>query len=108
MGDSRQETFGTILGYSIAGVFGLLMLAIGFSKASDGAKPGGEATRALEAYGFTDVLVTSHDAMFAGYNGCSKGDSVYYEATATNPAGKRVDMLVCCGLALRACTVRVK
>lgn len=56
--------------------------------------------RTLEAHGFTEIRTTGY-APFA----CSKSDDFSTGFLATNPAGKRVEGTVCCGL-LKGCTVR--
>jgi hypothetical protein len=69
-----------------------------------------EAIKALDDQGFTSVSITDHGCMFAAWEGCDEKDGNWYHASATNPAGKRVNMLVCCGgaMAFKGCTVRSK
>lgn len=69
-----------------------------------------EAIRALDDNGFTNITITDHGFMFAGFEGCDAKDGNWYHATATNPAGKHVNMLVCCGakMSFKGCTVRSK
>jgi len=69
-----------------------------------------EAIRALDDHGFTAVTITDHGSIFAGWEGCGSEDANWYHASATNSAGKRVSMLVCCGgqLAFKGCTIRSK
>ena len=54
------------------------------------------AARALRAMGYTDELVQSGSMWSFG---CGKGE-IAYEAKATNPAGTRVNLLVCCNFSL--------
>lgn len=65
-----------------------------------------EAIRALTNLGFRDIQITG-ESVFLTWE-CSKDDAVSYEATATNPAGVRVGVTVCCGgpLRFKGCTVR--
>lgn len=39
-------------------------------------------------------------------NGCAKGDAVAFDVHGKNAQGKTVHATVCCGLILKACTVR--
>lgn len=69
-----------------------------------------EARKALDDDGFSDIQITDRGAVFAGFYGCDSKDGNWYTASATNPKGKHVNMLVCCGGALqfKGCTVRSK
>lgn len=61
---------------------------------------------ALESAGYGDVKITAQHGIAPALYGCGKGDAVAFEAVATNPAGKRVNAVVCCGLFFKSCTVR--
>ena len=69
-----------------------------------------EAIKALDNNGFTNITITDRGFLAASWEGCDDKDGNWYHATATNPTGKRVNMLVCCGGALdfKGCTVRSK
>jgi hypothetical protein len=69
-----------------------------------------EAIKALDDNGFTSISITDRGFLFASMEGCDEKDGNWYHASATNPAGKRVTMLVCCGAAtsFKGCTVRSK
>ena len=69
-----------------------------------------EATKALSDEGFEDIQITDRGALFAALEGCDDKDMNWYRAAATNPRGRRVSMLVCCGgpLQFKGCTVRSK
>lgn len=70
--------------------------------------PGPEkAVQTLHVSGFKDVKITDTHRFAASWYGCSDKDGVAHEATATNPAGQRVSVVVCCGVWLKGCTVRV-
>ena len=58
------------------------------------------ATETLQKSGYTDI-VTDGWTPFA----CSEDDTFTTAFTATNPAGQKVEGVVCCGL-LKSCTVR--
>lgn len=61
-----------------------------------------DATRStLQKAGYTDVIP-------GGYSwfSCSKEDKLQTKFTAKNPRGERVSGTVCCGLVLKACTIR--
>jgi len=60
-----------------------------------------DATKALQAEGFTNIEVTGH-AWFA----CSKEDSFATSFNATNAQGKRVSGAVCSGLLFKNSTIR--
>lgn len=68
-----------------------------------------EAIRTLETNGFTDNVIHDH-GYWAGFHGCDGKDGAWYDATSTNPIGKTVNIVVCCGgpLSFKGCTVRVK
>lgn len=60
--------------------------------------------RALETMGFRNARIV--DSAFIGaWNGCGEHE-VSYSARAENPAGQQVDVVVCCGVVMKACTVR--
>lgn len=64
------------------------------------------ARNALTDAGYSDVLITAQHGIAPGLYGCGHDDAVAFEAVATNPAGRRVGAVVCCGLVLKGCTVR--
>jgi hypothetical protein len=66
-----------------------------------------KATSALRAHGFRDIAITDSHPYLASWYGCSEKDAVAHEATATNAAGERVSVVVCCGYPFKGCTVRV-
>lgn len=69
--------------------------------------PGPEkAVATLRTMGFSDIKVTDSHPYLASWHGCSDSDGVAHEAKATNAAGQRVSVTVCCGYALKGCTVR--
>ena len=59
-----------------------------------------EVRQTLDNAGFTDVTVTG-SALWV----CGEHDKMGNGFTATNPRGKRVKGVVCCGQ-MKACTVR--
>ena len=59
-----------------------------------------EAQRTLLDAGYSDVETRGHAAFRCGANDWS---ATYFEAT--NPAGRQVSGVVCCGL-LKGCTIR--
>jgi len=69
-----------------------------------------EAVKALSDNGFSNITITDRGGVFAGWAGCDSKDGNWYHADATNPAGRPVHMLVCCGSAMsfKGCTVRSK
>lgn len=77
-----------------------LVAAVLVAAATAGCTNESASRRALEAHGFTDIR-------FTGYRltGCDEEDSFQTGFVAKNPAGKRVEGVVCCGV-LKACTVR--
>ena len=54
----------------------------------------------LDKSGFTDIKTTRWDF------GCGDNDAYSTGFVATNPIGKRVSGVVCCGMWTKACTVR--
>ena len=68
-----------------------------------------EAIKTLETNGFTQNIINDH-GHWAGFHGCDGKDGSWYDATSTNPIGKKVNIVVCCGgpLSFKGCTIRVK
>ena len=69
-----------------------------------------EAIKALDDNGFTEIVITDRGFLTAEWEGCDKRDGNWYHATAKNPRGKQVNMLVCCGAptSFKGCTIRSK
>jgi len=69
-----------------------------------------EAVKALSDNGFNDITITNRGFFGAQFMGCDQKDQNWYHANATNPAGRKVNMLVCCGglMSFKGCTVRSK
>ncbi len=65
------------------------------------------AVNTLKAEGWTDIIVTAkHGISPHLVGGCGEDDSVAFEATGRNPAGKDSTATVCCGLIVKSCTIR--
>lgn len=69
-----------------------------------------EAIRALTDQGFNNVSITDRGFVMTNMYGCDEKDGAYYRATATNPRGTSVNVVVCCGgpLQFKGCTIRSK
>lgn len=67
--------------------------------------PQERAVTALTDQGFTDVQITGKSWFLVGLKGCDSGDALVFYATATNPAGQKVDMMVCSGI-IKGATIR--
>lgn len=67
-----------------------------------------KAVRALQDAGYSDIKITDRHVLFVGMRGCSDDDSVAFKATATNPIGKKVKVLVCAGWLLKGATIRTR
>ena len=80
-------------------------LVLGMGECAPGPE---EAVSTLRTMGFSDVKVTDSHPYFPSWAGCSDSDRVAHDATATNAAGQRVNVVVCCGLVLKGCTVRAQ
>lgn len=88
---ASNDSFPTIVVIMIL-LAGLLMLPISCTN-DEGARD------ALDAAGYTDITLN-------GYGWFSCGDDAFStQFTATNPRGKKVSGVVCCGFA-KACTIR--
>lgn len=72
----------------------IIRLMIGFTNPT-------EAARTLESSGYSEIKLNG----WAGIWSCGEGDTYADEFSATNPSGKRVTGVVCCGL-FKGCTVR--
>ena len=87
----------------------VLGLAMMFSLSGCGAIASEDvAIRTLEASGFSNIQITDHAWFKVGWRGCSDSDKARFTATATNPAGQRVEVYVCTGAFLKGGTIRVK
>ena len=69
-----------------------------------------EAIKALDDNGFTNIRIIDHGSVFPSIEGCGNDDGVYHYAMTTNPVGKQVKMLVCCGRisSFNGCVIRSK
>jgi hypothetical protein len=56
--------------------------------------------RTLDAAGYSNIELTGYK-----WYGCGQDDSYHTAFSATNPAGKRVSGVVCCGM-MKGCTIR--
>lgn len=100
MGQAMNKT------HLIAFVLTLAFLAVivfGMGQCAPGPE---KAVATLRTMGFTDIKVTDSHPYLPSWSGCSDSDRVAHDATATNPAGQRVSLVVCCGLVMKDCTVR--
>lgn len=79
----------------------IVMIAVGTCTVMNTGDASPDAIRALENQGLTNATIGEWAPM-----ACGEGDTVSREFTATNPTGKRVQGVVCCGLFLKSCTVR--
>jgi hypothetical protein len=61
--------------------------------------------RAVEKQGYTNVQINKKHVVFPDWCGCSKDDDAAYDMTATNPAGKQVNIIACAGIT-KGVTVR--
>lgn len=68
----------------------------------------GVAVRALETQGYSNVRIADHSWFAVGLRGCDKNDAAKFTATATNPAGRRVELFVCTGWLFKGATVRTE
>lgn len=66
----------------------------------------GDAVKAVENMGFTDVEVLDKSIWFVGFRGCDKADAALVEVQAKNSAGKVVNVDVCMGWPFKGATVR--
>lgn len=60
-----------------------------------------DTIRTLRSSGYTDIRTTGWSPM-----SCGKDDTFETGFSAVNPAGIRVNGVVCCGLVFKGCTVR--
>lgn len=104
MRDGRRRQRRGLIAVTVAAVvIGLVITIIAFAIEGN-AIPAGEkrAIGAVEAQGFRDVRLGG-----AGVLACEPNESSRH-FSATNPAGKRVEGTVCCGLSgvAKGCTLR--
>ena len=69
-----------------------------------------QAISTMSDNGFSDIHITDRSGILIGTEGCGGDDGAIYYATAKNPAGKQVNVIVCCGGAtsFKGCVVRSK
>lgn len=101
---TTHDNFSTWMSFFV--VFGLLGVWL-FMLAAGGGPSDADAQGAVRAFGFSDPVVKER-TIWSSLAGCGRGDSVAFDMRATNPAGQRVAVLVCCGAVMKSCTVRVK
>jgi hypothetical protein len=65
-----------------------------------------KALGAVAAEGYTSATITEKHELLPGWNGCDEKDTAGFDVTATNVNGQRVNLIVCCGLVLKGCTIR--
>jgi len=81
----------------------LLISGCGFLVSEDGAK------EAAEKQGYTEVQITaSHRISPHMIGGCSREDDAAFKATAVNPAGKRVGIIICGSALFKGWTIRTE
>lgn len=94
----RDDSFWAVIFY---GLFFVVVLAVGIGPLS--CPNATQARDVLEAEGYTNIKITGGSGTWA----CG-GDASATGFTATGPTSRRVTGTVCCGLAFKACTVRVE
>jgi hypothetical protein len=62
--------------------------------------------RAVEALGFTDVVVADKSIVTHGFDGCGRDDAASFKVQGKNPRGVLTFVTVCCGFPCKGCTVR--
>jgi len=69
----------------------------------------GTVVRAAQKQGYEDVRIQSrHWISPVWVGGCSGSDDVAFDATALNPRGVRVDIVLCAGWPFKGVTVRTE
>lgn len=90
--------------WDMVGAFIFMGIAVAVAVLSMRGCPNPDQARdILEAEGYTDVVPDR-----GGFSlGCGKGDNSRTAFEATAPGGSRVQGVVCCGLVVKDCTVRL-
>jgi hypothetical protein len=90
-------------------LFAVSALAAVFSVGCANPEAGKDATaiKAVEAMGFSNATVVRSGLSIGTWDGCSEQDTFYFDVTATNPTGKRVNLTVCTDFT-KGSTVRVR
>jgi hypothetical protein len=65
-----------------------------------------KAISALSTQGYSDIHITKKNWFAPGLFGCSEKDAVKFDAIATNPVGRRVEVSVCTGFLFKGSTIR--
>lgn len=66
------------------------------------------AVAALEAAGYSNVVVKEHIFLFVGLRGGDRQDAALFTCRATNPAGKEVTVYVTSGWPFKGAAIRYK
>jgi hypothetical protein len=64
------------------------------------------AIEAVQVFGFSNSKIIKEHRIFSSFAGCDKHDSAGFTINTTNLKGENVNLLVCCGLVFKGCTVR--
>ena len=86
----------------------LVVLFVGFSMVRGIFVPEQRALEALEKQGYTEAVITDHSWFLPGFQGCDTRDAAVFDATAVNPIGKRVDIIVCTCFFFKGATIRTR
>lgn len=93
--------------YAVASSMTLLTVSVcGFGLLRGALIDEQRAINTLQSQGWTNVQVTSHHWLLPGLYGCDSHDAVMFGATATNPAGRRIDDVIVCMGMLKGGTIR--
>ena len=88
----------------LAVILALTVLASGCGVLCDDTK----VAKAVEKQGYSDVNLYNKSVVFRSWSGCSASDDASWDGTATNPAGVKVNIIVCAGWPFKGVTVRTK
>ncbi len=86
------------------GGVGILLLLLGLCVGPGSCVSDSQAIAAAETNGFTDPQIINR-TNFTMFSGCGREDVAAFRVHATNPAGRRVTILVCAGL-FKGSTIR--
>lgn len=85
-------------GYPVALLVLLLAILFVVPPACSAATDDQKAIDAAENLGFTEVEIISKSAVYHVFGDCAKSDDARYKMSGINPAGKRVEFVVCAGV----------
>lgn len=95
-------------GCAIVIIVAFFVIALAFAAGRGAFLSENDAIMAAEKQGYSNVEVREKHIFFIGLRGAGNDDAALFQATATNPAGQKTDILICMGWPFKGATIRTK